>query len=64
MQSWCSFAGFLSNYLAEEEIDGDVEGLDRDEDDEEEDTTDDSTTTMLQSCLASIVDTLSQHNPR
>ncbi|KAK7113677.1 hypothetical protein V1264_012925 [Littorina saxatilis] len=57
---------FLSNYLSEEDMDVDGESgvLDGDEDDEEEDTTDDSTTTMLQSCLASIVDTLSQHNPR
>ncbi|KAL8580399.1 hypothetical protein ACOMHN_020876 [Nucella lapillus] len=55
---------FLSNYLSEEELEGETEGIDGEDDDEDDDTTDDSTTNMLQSCLASVVDTLSQHNPR
>ncbi|XP_076458807.1 serine/threonine-protein kinase SMG1-like [Babylonia areolata] len=54
----------LSNYLSEEEMEGEGEGMDGEEDDEDDDNGDDSTTSMLQSCLASVVDTLSQHNPR
>ena len=57
--------GFLSNYLSEEETEGEVEveEIDGDEEDEEDDNIDDSTSTLLESCLASIFDTLSQHNP-
>lgn len=55
---------FLSNYLSEEEMEGENEGIDGEDEEEDDDTTDDSTTNMLQSCLASVVDTLSQHNPR
>lgn len=62
-----SFAGFLNTYLSQEEAEG--EDLDTEEpgsqdEEEEENSGDDSNNTMLQSCLAAIVDTLSQHNPR
>ena len=63
---WCvSCAGILSNYLAEAGTEGEAEvgEIDGDEEDEEDDNTEDSNSTMLQSCLSSIVDTLSQHNP-
>lgn len=60
-------AGFLNTYLSQEE--SETDGLDTEDqgsqdDEDDENMSDDSTNTMLQSCLAAIVDTLSQHNPR
>lgn len=57
---------FLNNYLreGEKDDDADMDGIEGADDDDDDDSNDDGTNSMLQSCLTSIVDTLSQHNPR
>ncbi|XP_048245963.1 serine/threonine-protein kinase SMG1-like isoform X1 [Haliotis rufescens] len=59
--------GLLSNYLSEEEesLDPDEGGQGSQGEDEGEDPVmEDPSATMLQTCLATIVDTLSHHNPK
>nr|KAG5704899.1 hypothetical protein BaRGS_003882 [Batillaria attramentaria] len=58
---------FLNTYLSQGEVEEEGLGTEEagsQEDEDDDNAGDDSTNTMLQSCLASIVDTLSQHNPR
>ena len=57
-------SGLLRDYLSQGAEDLDEEGVSQIDDETEDGNLDDHGSTMLQTCLMSIVDTLSHENPK